>query len=286
LIKTLSENRRYFFKFYYTGSENFYGSQRQKNLLTIEGCLINILKETNYIKSTKSSKIEFASRTDKFVSARGAVFSFNTEKDPILMEINRSLPKEIGVWAYAEVPNDFSSRFNADYRHYRYIVPQPLSYLKMMRFIDLEIMKDACKELEGKHDFKNFSKFGKEDVKTIRDMDSVRIRVINDYIIFDIKSRAFLRQQVRRMVKKVLEVGTKEISIEDFLELFDSSKSFSYQPVEPEGLVLWDIKYDDSIEFKTDPKSVKRMLKYFKIQEQKHALKHYLFDILQHDNLG
>lgn len=135
MIEKTSDVKRYLFKFYYTGSKKFFGSQRQKDLLTVEGCLLNTLKETKYIESMERSKIEFASRTDRFVSAKGNAFAFNTLKLPILMEINRALPNEIGLWAYREVPQNFFSRYNAVYRHYKYIVPQTLTFLKKKRIL-------------------------------------------------------------------------------------------------------------------------------------------------------
>ena len=76
----VSEKSKYLFKFYYIGSKEFHGSQRQQNLLTVEESLISSLREGNYIKSIKDSGFEVASRTDKFVSARASAFSFMTKK--------------------------------------------------------------------------------------------------------------------------------------------------------------------------------------------------------------
>jgi len=274
------ESRRYLFKFYYIGRKKFHGSQRQKNLLTIEDCLINALNEKNYIKDAKSSGFEAASRTDRFVSARAAAFSFTTTKKPILMEINLELPKEIGIWACAEVNIDFLSRFNAIYRHYKYIVPESLGYIQKNSNVDLNLIRKACKELEGQHDFINFSKPGKEEEKTVRNMDSVKMTINNDFLVFDFKSKAFLRQQIRRMVKKILELGKGEIEYEDFLELFDPTKEISYQPADPSGLILWDIRFDDNIKFEVNIKSKKRMETYFLNQELKFGLKTQLFKVL------
>ncbi len=278
--------RRYLLKFYYIGTKKFHGSQKQPNLLTIEECLLNVLKEKNYVKNDEESRFELASRTDRYVSARGAACSFVTQKEPILMEINTVLPKEIGIWAFAKVPIDFLSRFNAVFRHYKYIVPQPLSYLKKRENINLKIMRKACKELEGQHDFANFYKQEKEPVKTLRDMNSVKMTVRYGYLIFDFKSRAFLRQQIRRIVQKVVELGTGKIEYDDFLKLFDKSYRFSYQPADPSGLILWDIIFDDVIKFKIDPKSKERMNKYFQQQEIEFGLKKQLFNILQKSNFS
>ncbi len=286
MIKNTSDVKRYLFKFYYRGSKKFHGSQRQKDLLTVEGCLLNTLKETKYIESMERSKIEFASRTDRFVSAKGSAFAFNTLKLPILMEINRALPNEIGLWAYTEVPQNFFSRYNAVYRHYKYIVPQTLTFLKKKKNIDINLMHKVCKKLVGKHNFRNFAKIENDEKKFIRDMDSVKLSILNDYIMFDFKSRAFLRQQVRRMVRKILELGIGDINYEQFLELFDDTIEMSYQPADPKGLILWDIKYDDSIKFKIDLKSKERLNHYFLNQENKYAHKQQLFKILQQNNFS
>ena len=137
------ENHRYLFKFYYIGKKKFHGSQRQKDLSTIEGYIIEKLIKKKYIKNIENSGIEFASRTDKFVSASGATFSCLTNKKPILIEINSKLPKEIGIWAFTKVPRDFSSRYHALLRHYKYIVPENLSHLQNHFKIDLDIMNKA-----------------------------------------------------------------------------------------------------------------------------------------------
>jgi len=272
------KTRRHMLKFYYIGKKKYHGSQRQSELLTIEECLLKALQEKKYIIDYKSSGFEVASRTDRYVSARGAAFSFVSEKCPILMEINSALPKNIGIWAQAEIPLDFHLRFNAISRHYKYILTNDA--------LDLDIMKKACKDLEGKHDFKNFSKRDKEAKKTIRDMDLVSLDIVDQYLIFNFKSRAFLRQQVRRMVKKLVELGKAEITYDEFLKLFDPSINISYEPIAPLGLILWDVEYDKNIKLKTDPKSVKRMVKYFQTQRQISGVKHQLFKILQHNDFS
>lgn len=280
------EKTRYLFKFYYIGAEEYFGSQRQPDYLTIEDCLLTALQEKNYIDDARKSGFEVASRTDKFVSARGSTFSFITGKIPILMEINSALPKNIGVWAYSNVPIDFLSRYNAQFRHYKYIMLYPKAILKDDSIVNFKAMKKVCEALKGRHNFKNFSKPGKEEVKNIRDMISTSINIEGNFIIFDFKSRAFLRQQIRRMVAKILEVGFGKISFEDFIDLFDPSKDISYQPADPFGLILWDINYGNKVNFVIDVKSKERRDKYFRKQEQKFALKKKLFNFMQHNNVG
>jgi len=280
------ENSRYIFKFYYIGSKKYFGSQRQPDYLTVEDCLLNALKERKYIKDDKKSGFEVASRTDKYVSARGSAFSFETEKKPILMEINTALPKNIGIWGYSEVPKDFKSRYNALYRHYKYVVPYSINFRRNLTSNNLNKMIRACKTFEGRHDFSNFSKQEKENEKTIRDIMLASMKVDSDFLIFDFKSRAFLRQQIRRMVAKIFEVGLEIITFEEFLDLFNPSKTYSYQPANPLGLILWDINYGKKIQFTFDTKSQERMNKFFLEQEMKFSTKQKLFSLMQHNNIS
>lgn len=277
---------KFLFKVYYIGKEKYYGSQRQLHYLTIEQSILSALKKRGYLNNVNNSEFEFASRTDKYVSARGACFTFITKKNPILMEINSVLPDEIGIWAYTNVPLEFSSRYNAILRHYIYIVPEPFSYLQKTSNVNIELMKRACKQLEGRHDFFNFSKSGAEKVNTVRDMDFVLLSIENDYLIFHFQSRSFLRQQIRRIIKILLDLGKGIILYEDFLKLFDPSRKISYQPADPEGLILWNIKYNENIEFIEDLKAKSRMNTYFFKEENKFGLKHNLFKVLQQDNFS
>ncbi len=280
------EKTRYIFKFYYIGSKKYHGSQRQPDYLTVEECLLNALKERKYIKDDKASGFEVASRTDKYVSARGSTFSFVTEKKPILMEINTALPKNIGIWGYSEVPQDFFSRYNALYRHYKYIVPYSINFRRKITSNNLKEMIKACKTFEERHDFSNFSKLENGNEKTIRDIMLASLRLDGDFLIFDFKSRAFLRQQIRRMVAKIFELGLEIITFEEFLDLFNPSRTYSYQPADPLGLILWDINYGKKTQFTIDAKSKEKMNKFFLLQEIKFSTKQKLFSLMQRNNIS
>lgn len=282
MTQNSNQKKRYLVKYYYVATSNYYGSQIQPSLETIEGKIVKTLQEKNYIEENEKSSFEFASRTDRFVSARGACFSFITSKIPILMEINTALPEEIGVWAYAEVPDDYLSRYNAVHRHYKYIVYNP----DQTTIYDFDSMTHACNELKGDHDFINFSKKDLDEKKTMRTMDSVEIIIEGDFIIFNFISRAFLRQQIRRMVKKILELGQGIITYEEFLDLFNPDIEISYQPADPIGLILWDIKYSKEVQLIKDSKSIDRMRKYFFAQKVRYGMKHQLFSILEQDDLS
>ncbi len=275
--------KRYAVKYYYIGSKKYFGSQRQAGILTIEEIIIDALKKKGYISSVADSKVEFASRTDKYVSARGACFAFSTEKILHLMELNTALPRDMGVWCHSEVPNGFSPRHDAVQRHYKYIINDSEDLIARMNF---DLLLNALKKLEGTHDFQNFSKKGDslKAVLTKRTINLASLQYKNGFLVFDYKSKGFLRQQVRRMTKKVIEVGIGVISFEQFLDLFDTSKNITYQPADPNGLILWDIDYEKNIKFQIELKSYNRMKLYFKNKKDTYKLKHEMFSILQEDD--
>ncbi len=254
----------YLIKFYYIGKKKYFGSQRQINKHSIEECLIDALTKKKYIIDNRTSRFRTASRTDRYVSARGAAFSITTGKQPILIEINTALPPEIGVWAFSEIYYDLSPRYDAVYRHYKYIYPIPYDQLVEQYNFDLEITLKACKLLEGTHDYRNFSKINiNESINTIRELKQVTATVLNNYLQFDFKGRSFLRQQIRRTVKVLMDVGSSIMSFNTFLTYFDSTKALHCEPVNPIGLILWDIEYNNYINFKIDTKSKERMEKFF-----------------------
>ncbi|MFX1497273.1 MAG: hypothetical protein ACFFBH_07090 [Promethearchaeota archaeon] len=275
------KKRKFLFKFYYIGSKKFYGSQRQLDFPTIESFLIKALLNRNYINDVNEANFDVASRTDKWVSARGAAFSAITNRQPVLMELNSVLPYDIGLWGYTKVPLEFSSRFDAVYRYYKYILP-----LENKASLNLDLISQACKQLEGNHNFQNFSKRDKKNIDTIRTLNTASANLKENSLIFHFKSKSFLRQQVRRMVKKLVEIGMNQFNFDEFLELFNTSSYISYQPADPMGLILWDVIYDNSIQFTIDKMSIKRMNQYFYQREQESNLKKTLFHILQHDNVG
>ena len=60
----------------------------------------------------------------------------------------------------------------------------------------------------------------------------------------------------------------------------------SYQPADPKGLILWDVKYDEKIKFIEDVKSKERRNNFFLNKELNYGLKYQLFRTLQQNNFS
>lgn len=164
----------------YIGTD-FSGSQIQKTGRTVEGVLLSALIDLKLTDSAESADISSSGRTDAGVHALGQVITFNTN-DPTLSIpriINSKLPKDIRAWAYAIVPDDFDPRRDAVSRFYRY-------YIVSQKY-DISKMREAARLLVGTHDFSNFSKKDKKEIKsTVRTIEKLDIRVAGELIQIDI----------------------------------------------------------------------------------------------------
>ena len=77
-----------------------------------------------------------------------------------------------------------------------------------------------------------------------------------------------------------------EIEYDDFLDLLNPNQIFSYQPANPQGLILWEVKFDNKIRLEEDKKSEERMNSYFLKKVLASGVKHQLFRFLQHDDFS
>jgi len=226
---------RYAIKLFYIGM-NYHGFQRQPDLVTIEGELLRVIKELKIIEDLKKAKYVAASRTDKEVSAISQVISFSSTQVPIIPLINKSLPKDIKMWAISEVPEEFNPRKEAIYKHYKYIMPYDGE--------NLEEMTKGASLLEGTHNFQKLSKPDKKD-NTICTLLEVELRKQDNFIVFDFKGKRFLWKMVRKIVTALLHIGRGTMTLEELKMLLDPSGSTSrdVQPASSRGLILHNIEY-------------------------------------------
>jgi tRNA pseudouridine38-40 synthase len=129
-------------KFAYDGSK-FYGYQRQKDLPTVEGEILKVIKKYKIADNLRS-----ASRTDRGVSALGNVIWLKTEMDArdVIGILNSNL-KYIYFHSFA---NENINPRHAELRWYRYHI------FEMGH--DFERLKEAAKIFQGFHDFRNFTR--------------------------------------------------------------------------------------------------------------------------------
>lgn len=201
----------------YDGSR-YFGFQAQMNpeqLPTVQEALEEaiggLLKEKTRVYS--------AGRTDRGVHALGQVVNFYTESlipvEKLARAINQHLPVDVYIRSVEEVASTFHARKSALGKHYQYRVwnSDEKTVFGNQYFyhypgsLDDELMQEACKLLEGTHNYQGFSAAGstvKSFVRTVYDMN---MRRNGDWLTFDVYGNGFLYNMVRIMVGTVLDIG-------------------------------------------------------------------------------
>ena len=256
------------FKVAYIGT-GYHGFQRQPNLPTVEGELLRAFKKAGISDSPENSDYSIAGRTDRGVSAVGNVVSLKTKSEATINQINYYLPPNIRIIGHAIVPNGFKPRY-AKQRHYRYILDKTFCHGNSL---NMGLMKQAAKQMEGKHNYLNFSK--RSERAPERRVYSVDLSEAGDVVVFDVVGESFLWNMVRKMVKVLIKIGQEELTLNDLEALFDPDIPASIKPVPSEGLILMDVDYD-GIEFTCDGYAINNFLKTLK---QEYAYKKTILDV-------
>ncbi|WP_461866982.1 tRNA pseudouridine(38-40) synthase TruA [Thermococcus sp.] len=237
----------------YDGSK-FYGFQRQPDVKTVEGELINALNKLGIIGSPREAQFQGASRTDRGVSAFFNVVAFNTTNLKLIQPriLNHHL-YDMWVLGIAEVPEDFHPRFHAEGKTYRYYLPD--------EGFDFNAMKDCGRLFLGKHNFSNFARLekGKNPVRRITHLEILKQE---DILVIEVSGESFLWEMVRRMVMALKLCGLGLLGKDDIKNMLEVTTERKIPPAPAENLVLWEIKYEN-VKFKIDEYSVEKAKKEF-----------------------
>ena len=243
----------YLIKIEYEGT-NFVGWQSQKNGISIQDTIENVLKK---ILKTKI-RITGAGRTDKGVHAFSQCASFKVKskiknKKVFLESANYFLKnKLISILDIKKKSNNFHARHSAKLRTYEYLIANRQGSLSInknrawhvKKKINLHLLKKGAKLLEGTHNFSTFRAASCSAKSPIKKMNIIKIGKLNDIIKIRFSSKSFLQNQVRSMVGCLKYLATNKWNIDDFKKAFNSKKRSNCAPPAPAcGLYLYNIKY-------------------------------------------
>jgi tRNA pseudouridine38-40 synthase len=243
-------------KLAYIGT-NYSGFQAQRGCLTIEGVLIQAFEKIGITESGQRMRFSASGRTDKGVHALGAVVAFET-KAPMLATprtINAELPSDIWTWASAHVPLSFDARRAAARRTYQYMLYD--------RGYDVHAMRSAAELLKGIHNFKNFTP--EKNGSTIREIQSIGVRVFGSFVTIDITADSFLWNMVRRIVTSLTFVGSGKRDVAWVREMLHPEQhAEGVRAAPPYGLILTKVDYEgvNFVEDEYAKKRAKRMLQH------------------------
>jgi tRNA pseudouridine38-40 synthase len=262
----------------------FHGFAENEGVRTVLGDLRAALERV----ARRPLDLVGAGRTDAGVHAWGQVVSGDLPAHLDLADVARRVSKMCGPSlivrsaAWVDDP-DFSARFSAVHRHYRYhVLDTPTSVpawattaWHVDRPLDLAAMRLACDPLIGEHDFSSFCR--RPDAPTGAAPPSMRRRVLlarwsvvpddaaddlvgahhhefddvgepaaryHGLLRFEVRANAFCHQMVRSMVGTLVDVGLGRLHAGDVRGiLLARDRRAAGRVAPPHGLTLWEVGY-------------------------------------------
>jgi tRNA pseudouridine38-40 synthase len=240
------------FKLYieYEGTR-YSGWQKQKNVKTIQGILLNIAQE---IFNDSKIDLQGSGRTDSGVHAlcQVAHLEANTMLAPeiIKLKINDKLPSDINILEVEKTNKNFHARHNAVSRGYIYqISKRRTAFGKNFVWwikddLNFNEMKTASREFIGMHDFYSFAEKDSDEKSTKVLIDDIQIKKEGDLILIRIIGSHFLWKMVRRMVGVLAEIGRRKMTAADLNNfLITRTKEAAKYTAPPSGLFLEKVYY-------------------------------------------
>ena len=240
----------------------FSGFARQPGQLTVQGSI----EEALALIFRHPVETVCAGRTDSGVHAKGQVVSFCVTQEEyeqrndykLLRSLNALTHEDISVRSIARRADNFSARFSATMREYRYFISvDRFAPLFMRDFswhvakpLNVEAMNKAASYLVGEHDFKSFclaaSAEGKSTNRYVGRIDISRENFFGDnFVVVTVEGNAFLHSMVRTIVGTLVAVGIGNRTpdwVKDVLVAKNRSAAGENAPAK--GLVFWRVSYE------------------------------------------
>lgn len=243
---------RYFIHLGFDGSD-YRGWQRQKgNPNTVQEVVENTL--SNLFKKPMSAY--GCGRTDAGVHASQYVVQFYIEEAPafdLKFRMNKNLPDSIAVFEVMKVGEDDHCRNDAVSRTYDYFIhlkkdPSLIRYSSFYDglILDFDMMKKATELILVTKDFKPLCKQPDTYNHTLCEIINCGLFVNEEAgrLRFTITANRFLRGMVRLCIFFLLEIGTGEITLEEFEQILNQEKAVDeIRPAYANGLFLSGVEY-------------------------------------------
>ncbi len=225
-------------------------------------------------------EVVMAGRTDAGVHAWGQVLSIAhdgaaggdaLDLDRIQKSVNARLGPEVVLRSIDVVDDDFSARFSATGRRYRYLIVNrdtPDPFLARMawwvtRPLDVAAMSEAAAGFVGEHDFSSFCRRpkvtdGQPEPSLVRRITEARFVELSErpdpgddndeqgLLRFEIGGSAFCHQMVRSIVGFLVAVGAGKRRADEIPAVLAArDRAAAEQPAPPHGLTLWRVDYGE-----------------------------------------
>ena len=244
---------RYAVELEYDGG-GFVGWQRQPNGLSVQ----SVLEEAASKLAGAPVPVVAAGRTDAGVHASAQVAHFDLPRAMDAARLAEALafhmrPRAVSVLRAAKVADDFSARFSATGRHYRYLILNRRArpaldrdrVWHVNRPLDAEAMQAAARGLVGRHDFTSFRAAACQASGPVRTLDRLDVRREGAFVVVEAAARSFLHHQVRNLVGTLKLVGDGSRDVRWPAEALAARDRRASGPTAPaQGLCLTGVAYD------------------------------------------
>lgn len=249
---------------------SYVGWQRQLNGASVQEALENALSKV-FARPTQATA---SGRTDAGVHAEGQVVHFDADTSipvkKIPFAVNACLPRDISMLSCEIADENFNARFSAKRKTYRYKLylsrhVHPLlepTHAHVAVPLDLSLMRKACGEIQGTHDFKCFEASGSVVKNTVRTVFELKIdsyplhggAVSHEFTdgnsAFDcaleisVTGNGFLYNMVRIIAGTLVYVGMGKLTVADVRALLESGdRTKAGKTLPPQGLHLISVEY-------------------------------------------
>jgi len=236
----------------YDGTE-FSGWQKQKNETTVQGEIEKALS----LMLNQEIRIFGSGRTDAGVHAFGQVANFHADTGIVAQDLKKgvnSLIKQPIVIRECTIVNDnFHARYSAISKEYHYVIlnrKDPCAIGRLYQWyirnpLDIKMMRQCCRTITGRFDFKSFENTGSPRSSSVRNIFFADINPLdNNRFVFKICANGFLKYMVRNLMGTLVLVGLNKITVDEFEKIFkakDRTKAGATAPAH--GLFLQKVNY-------------------------------------------
>ncbi len=230
------------------------GWQSQKNAKSIQKEIEKVLSKILKV----NVNIVGSGRTDAGVHSLNQSAHFDYEKlisnkYKLISSVNYFLNKKnISIKKIIKKNMNFHARYSAKEREYKYIIlnrdaPPILDKNKVWYLrskLDTKLLKKAANKLTGTHNFNAFRSSNCQAKSSIRTLKVIKITKKKEKIIFTLRSKSFLKNQVRSIIGCLKYVGEQKWTIKDLEKVIKSkNRNNCATPAPAQGLYLSRIIY-------------------------------------------
>ncbi len=214
----------------------FYGWARQPGHRTVEGELLRALRGAGIV-ARGARHLEVASRTDRGVGARANALAISTrlEARPLLRVLNGIAPD---IYFTAAAPMAEGARIRAALgRTYRYF-EDPAGR-------DLRSYQEALAAFPGRVDVRSFGRGLPRAAPVWRTIDHTSVRANAGGWEVEVVAPSFVWGMVRKVVGACRAVADGHLPLPRLRRALEGTERLTPPMAEPEGLVLWEVRYPD-----------------------------------------